>query len=43
MLMLGRVREQQDQGFSMREDKLGLRVTTAQIMPSLARTQSYSM
>ena len=43
LLMLGRVREQQDQGFSMREDKLGLRVTTAQIMPSLARAQSYSM
>lgn len=43
LLMLGRTREQQKQVFSMREDKLGPRVTTAQIMPSLARTQPDSM
>lgn len=43
LLMLGRARKQQKQVFSMREDKLGPRVTTTQIMPSLARTQPGSM
>lgn len=38
--MLGGVREQQEQGFCLREDKLGPRVTTAQITPLLARAQS---
>lgn len=43
LLMLGGVREQQEKGFCLREDKLGPRVTTAQIIPLLARAQSYSM
>lgn len=42
LLVFGRVREQQEQGFSMSEDKLEPREATAQI-PLLARPQSYSM